>query len=138
MKLTEAQKNELVVWEYFIPKNCRWLPKTDKDIEMFFEWSERGKHKQIAGIPTYLPEGRIYFHALVWGKKRAGMNIHELWEQGVLVGCGLGYFTLLGGEDDEDIPPRAVVDFMKKEMFKGIDAEVIENCYQSINQNGSD
>lgn len=28
--------------------------------------------------------------------------------------------------------PREVVDFMKKEMFKGIDSEIIEMCYQNI------
>lgn len=150
MKLSLKKQNELEVWEYFIPEGCDWLPKTDKDIEMFFEWSEQGKHKELFTIPTFKPEGRTYFHALVQGKKRAGIHMHELYEPGILEGS-TPYFTILGGYDKtvyrkwwqfwkpkkwyENVPvPRPVVDFMKKELFKGADAEQIESVYQQIIQ----
>ena len=69
------------------------------------------------------------FFVLLMGKRWRGITIHELWEEGVIEGS-VPYFTLLGGFDEP--LPRNVVDFMKKEMFKGIDADIIENCYQSI------
>lgn len=148
MKLSQRKQNELEVWEYFIPSNCHWADKTDKDIDMFFEWSEQGKHKELISIPTFKPEGRTYFHALVWGKKWAGIHIHELYEQGVLDGT-MPYYTILSGFDKTiyrkwwqfwkpkkwftyTAVPRPVVDFIKKEMFKGKDAEIIEECYQTL------
>lgn len=130
-KLSNAQQSELIVWEYFIPTNCNWQAKTDEDVVKFFEWSEKGKHKQRQ------PHGDLsYFEALRQGKKWAGIHMHELYEPGILAGA-VPYFTLLGGEEGKPIP-REVVDFMKKEMFKGEDAETIERCYQQIiesNQN---
>jgi hypothetical protein len=52
-----------------------------------------------------------------------------MWEAGVLEGS-TPYFTLLGGEDKPI--PRHVVDFIKKEIFQGQDAGIIESCYQQI------
>lgn len=148
MKLSQKKQNEIEVWEYFMPSNCDWAKKTEKDIEMFFEWSEQGKHKEFIATPTFKPEGRTYFHALVWGKKWAGINMHELYEPGILDGT-MPYHTLLGGYDKtvyrkwwqfwkpkrwhKNQPiPRAVVDFMKKELFRGRDADLIENIYQQL------
>jgi hypothetical protein len=73
------------------------------------------------------------FLTLVEGKRWRGIHIHELYEPGVLEGT-MPYYTILGG-DDGDIVPRSVVDFLKKEMFKGADADVIERCYQDILNN---
>ncbi len=60
MKLTKSQQEELEVWEYFIPANSPWLPKTDEDIKKFFEWSERGKHKEkeVYGDYSYFKASR--------------------------------------------------------------------------------
>ena len=95
-----------------------------------------------------MKEGRTYFHALVWGKKRAGIHAHEMYEPDLLNGATT-YFTLLGGHDiiiyrkwyqfwkpklsvlHKPIP-RPVVEYLKKEIFKGLDAEQIEKCYQMI------
>lgn len=142
MKLTKSQQNELEVWEYFIPTNCQWLPKTDRDIEMFFEWSQEGKHKSKTMVGDL-----SYFNALREGKRWAGVH-WQMYEEGVLEGT-MPYFTILGGFNATvkrkwwqfwkskythvNIPiPRSVVDQMKKEMFKGIDAETIEKCYQRV------
>lgn len=121
--LTKKQKKELEVWRYFAPKNCQWKEETPEDIKMFFEWSEQGKNKTEALIHTYLPEGRTGFHKLVWGKKWSYIHIHELYEPSFLDNSWIGYAMLV-----EDMP-RSVADFLKKEMFKGKDAEVIEHCY---------
>lgn len=144
MKLSSAQQEELEVWEYFIPTNCRWLPKTDKDIQMFFEWSEQGKHKDIK---FQIGKENNYFLALQEGKKWAGIH-WKMYEDGILAGDTC-YFEILGGFDStvhrkwwqiwkpkitfkHNPTPRAVVNQMKREMFKGIDANQIENCYQNI------
>lgn len=126
MALTTAQERELIVWEYFRPR-INWLPKTDEDIQKFFEWSEKGWHKEEVLFDM------SYFNALRQGKRWAGIHIHELYEPGILDGS-MPYFIILGGFE-HPVPPE-VKDFMKKEMFKGHDAEIIENCYQEIKKHG--
>jgi hypothetical protein len=68
----------------------------------------------------------------------------EMYEEGILDGS-TPYFVLLGGATkkrkwyqfwkekwiNEPIP-RSVVDFMKKEMFKGHDVETIEMAYNIV------
>jgi hypothetical protein len=122
MKLTSKQQEELIVWEYFIPQTVKWLPKTDKDIEMFFEWSEQGKHKAKGVLVD-----NSYFNALREGKRWAGIH-WGMYEDGVVSG-DFPYIVLLSGKDRL---PRPVVNQMKREMFKGKDADVIEECYQMI------
>ena len=58
----------------------------------------------------------------------------EMYEEGVLE-RSMPYFVLLGGYQGEKPMPRNVVNFMKKEMFKGIDGNVIENAYQLVLSN---
>ena len=146
MKLSKSQLNELEVWKHFIPQNLRNIAIKDSDIKKFFEWSEQGKHKEELSVPIYEnPDG---FFALYQGKKWAGIHIHELYEPGIL-DLSMPYFTILGGYDitikrkwwqfwkqkythRHNPPPRPVVEFMKKEMFKGIDSEIIEKCYQEL------
>lgn len=141
MNLTIKRKGELVVWGYFIPPNCKWTSKNEKDIEMFFEWSEKGMHKNI-----YFQKGKenSYFLALREGKKWAGIH-WDMYEQGVLDGS-MPYICLLRDSKriyrkwyefwkdkyrtEEIITPREVVNMMKKEMFKGMDSDVIEDLYQ--------
>ena len=129
LKLTNKQKKEPVVWKYFMLEQDLRLKITDENLKMFFEWSERGLHKQEAN-DAIRKNTQTGFGALVRGKRLAGIHMHELYEPGILNGT-VPYFTLLGGEDGVPIP-REVVDFMKKEMFRGIDAETIEKVYQEI------
>lgn len=129
MKLTKNQEKELEVWEYFIPNDCDWLPKTEEDIIKFFEKSEQGKHKSEGGTVPSSSGDYSYFNALCWGKIWAGRH-WQMYEEGVLEGT-MPYFTILQTNDNKPIP-RSVVDQMKREMFKGIDAEVIEKVYQEI------
>ena len=59
----------------------------------------------------------------------AGRHVHELYEPGVLSG-ETPYTTILGMYDEK--MPQSVVDFLKKEMFKSSDAEIIEDCYKTV------
>lgn len=115
--------------KYFIPKALKDVEITEADEKMFAEYSERGLHKDKIKL-GFFKDG---FSALREGKRWQGIHM-QMWEDGVLEGV-VPYFSLLGGENPKEIPPRYVVDFMKKEMFKGIDAELIENVYQEILNN---
>lgn len=118
MKLTKSQQNELEVWKYFIPTTVKWKEQSDDQIKKFFEWSERGLHRD----KEYGDDS--YFNALREGKRWAGIHM-GMYEDSVLEGT-IPYADLL-----QDIPVQ-VKDFMKKEMFKGKDAELIEKVYQEI------
>lgn len=112
-RMTPKQTKDLETVKYFIPNGYKDFPITDADVEKFFEYSERGLHE--AHKTDKIETG---FDVLVFGKRRRGLHM-GLWEDGVLEGT-MPYLTLLEGL------PDSVIDFMKKEMFKGRDAEVIE------------
>ena len=116
MKLTNKQQKDLDTILYFsLERICKKEEITNKDIEDFFAFSERGIKPEI--------ETKGYKelnNAKGWRGVHVGM-----YEEGVLDGT-MPYIVILEGA------PRCVVDFMKREMFKGIDAEVIENCYQIL------
>lgn len=116
---------DVQIAEYFKPSTLGDIPITEGDTKLYIEWSSEGNHKDKVKL-SHFNDG---FNALVSGKRRAGLTM-RLWEQGVLEGV-TPYYTLLGGEGDE-MPPRFVVEFMKKEMFKGLDAQLIEDCYSGI------
>lgn len=116
--LTHKQTQELERIKYFIPSCMHHLTISDNDIREYFEWSDEGKHKDKY-LDVYKMDG---LHALFQGKRWQGIQL-MMWEDGVL--DGLGYISFL----DKDTP-RVIVDFIKKEMFKGVDAEIIENFYQ--------
>lgn len=145
MRLTDRQKDDLETILYFVPSQMSKVPVTNEDITAFFDYSERGvkrgDEKDNRKIDGY--------HVLLEGKRWRGIHIHEMWEPGVLEGA-MPYFVLLAEmnflhgwrrvfarvfkrQDHWFEPiPRSVVNFMKKEMFRGIDAEIIERTYQEI------
>jgi hypothetical protein len=65
MKISRKQELELEIIEEHIPTNVKWEEIMDVDRIMFFEWSEKGLHKELASQLN----GRTGFHALVWGKR---------------------------------------------------------------------
>lgn len=109
-------------------------------IECFFDVSDYGKLEIRCNDLKELNKLRE-------GKRWRGIHIHEMYEQGIL-GGSVAYFVLLGGFCGEerswflrllgkerfkhDPMPRSVVDFLKREMFKGKDAEIIESVYKLI------
>lgn len=120
---SKKQQNDLETVEYFIPEVLKNIEVTDADRVKFLEYSEKGKHKEeySSGAFTKNQNG---FTALCEGKRWRGIHIHEMYEKGVLDGS-MPYVTILEGM------PRSVVEFLKKEMFQGADAEAIEKCYMS-------
>lgn len=94
----------------------------DSDWELFFKKSERGIE----------PEIRTEGYKILNGCKKWRDIQLNMWEEGILDG-NVPYFTLLGGEDEKEIPPREVVDFIKKDIFGGLDTEIIEKLYEKIN-----
>lgn len=128
---------------WFMPQATKHIKITKEDIKKFFEYDERGLHKEDIKL-SHFNDG---FNALISAKQNRGRNM-EFWEDGVMTGLQ-PYFTLLGGYEGErskynpmryikgrfyNVPlPRNVVDFIKKEMFKGKDSEVIERVYKEVN-----
>jgi len=158
MKLTKGQLKDLETIRYFIPSNYdgfgvyekytlielghwRWIvePTRNKprgkiieiyeDVggltpeEAYLQISERGIKEIKCSNPKNLMR-------LLWGKVYRGRHT-EMYEEGILDGSML-YWVILGGYSPKEIPPRSVVDFMKKEMFKGIDSDLIEKTYQRV------
>lgn len=119
--MTNPQKKELEVLQYFMPQVLKHIIITDRDIGKYFDWSERGLHR------GEIKDSHFYdgFNALVSAKQWAGRHI-GMFEEGVLDGS-VPYVTLL-----EDMP-ESVVGFIGKEMFKGIDTVQIRKVYNSIN-----
>lgn len=145
MKITPKQQKDLIVSMYFIPQCMSNIQISEIDKKMYLEWSESGLHKDK--INTYKIDG---FNALVQGKEWRGVHM-QMFEDGVLEGT-MPYYTILGGDSKEikrkwwqfwkpkyrvvnEPIPREVVDFMKKEMFKGVDNQQIENAYQEVLKN---
>lgn len=142
MKLTSRQEKEIFIWEYFAPQRIKYPERNDEDIKKFLEWSERGLHRERGMLNE-----ASYFEKLREGKRWAGIHM-RMYEEGVLDGS-MPYMVILGGFDKtvyriwwkfwkpkynikHDPIPRIIVDFMKKEMFKGIDSELIEKCYNRL------
>ncbi len=129
--MTLKQQKDIETVEYFIPEVLKHIPITQQDKEMFLEYSERGLHKDKVKGSVFVKE-YDGFNALIEGKRWRGIHIHELYEKGVLDGS-MPYYVILGGYNPkEERMPRPVVDFLKKEMFQGIDANAIEKCYNEI------
>lgn len=122
MTRTSKQEKDLETILYFIPPTGKKVDITDGDIEAFFAFSERGTPRPQKQNPLEYNG----FDALCEGKRWRGVHM-GMYEDGVLEGS-MPYMVIL-----EDMP-RSVVDFMKKEMFKGIDADLIEECYQKLRE----
>jgi hypothetical protein len=134
MTFTKKQQSELETLEWFFPfyyigNGFNWKDITNEDKAAYFLRSERG----------IVPEKEtIGYQALNKAKENRGLHCETapgkpmaMYEAGVLEGS-VPYWTLLGGENPKEIPPRSVVDYMKKSMFRGIDADTIEECYQNV------
>ena len=126
--ITQNQQKDLETIRYFIPPVLKGVKITEEDELNFLKFSEQGIEPEYELQIPILKRYKSGYYALKEGKKYRGLHM-GLWEEGVLEFNGLGYWTILGREDEKEKPPRAVVDFMKKEMFKGEDADLIELVY---------
>lgn len=89
---------------------------TDEEIKSYFLFSETGLGNG----------GRLNVC-----KERVGMTL-GMWEESFLKddGSWVGYYSLIRDKHGSLIP-RHIIDFIKKEMFKGSDSDIIEsnaNC----------
>jgi len=144
--------------KYFIPNILRHIEISETDEIIFTNHSERGvlpplideRYLDVFGENWcfVLQNGKFLWNGIVinsrlhnkqkvdgWmvlmeAKSWQGVMMEE-WEQGILDGS-VPYWTLLGGENPNDILPRIIIDFIKKELFKGIDKELIESTYQKV------
>lgn len=140
--MKKLNNKDLLLASYFIPSSLKNIQVTDKDKQMFVEWSSEGKHKELVKL-SHFSDG---FNALIYGKKYAGITM-GLWEEGIIEGSNC-YFTLLGGyqgrkrtklerllgrEEYAHKPiPKMIVEHMKKEMFKGMDSDIIDKIYKTL------
>lgn len=117
--MTQKQLNDIEVCRYFIPDTLKDIPITEEDKKKYIEYSERGRHKELIKL-SHFDDG---FNALVCGKKWRGIQL-QIWEESILETLndegGNGYVEIVSGM------PRNVVEFIKKEMFGGVDADTIE------------
>lgn len=136
MKLTKKQQEDIDFYLEFCPSNFYHQP-TDEEIKEFLDFSERG----VKPVGEKGGASGQSLNPIIIGKSYLGLNI-QLWQEGVMEGS-IGYFSLLGGFDDWEKEndkyifkhkpvSRRLVDYMKSQMFKGIDAEIIETAYQKI------
>ncbi len=143
--LTKGQQNDIALCEWFYPACVGKY--TELDIKEYLALSERGEDLNGNKIPkTEREDSKFSKNPLIVAKGRRGLHM-AMWEDGIM-DCSVPYFTLLGGYEGvrkwynpmrwlkgrfyHKPIPRFVVDFMKKEMFKGADADIIENCYQYL------
>lgn len=128
MKLTNKQKKDIETIMMFIPDTHKNVEITEKDKADFQAYSTHGvlpKGKKQTGKLDMNIDG---FTALIHGKRLRGLHM-ELWEDGVMEGT-TPYYTLL--QNSQGKIPKSLKEFMKKEMFKGVDSELIENVYTSL------
>lgn len=118
MKWTKGRKTERECLEWFRPSFISG-DISEVDWEIFFQKSEQGKDPEIETAG---------YKAINESKKWRDITLN-MWQEGINDVC---YWTLLGGEDEKEIPPRAVVDFMSKDLFGGRDKDLINKLYNKI------
>lgn len=123
LKLSKKQNDELQTLLYFTPEMYKDIEVTDDDIKKYFEWSDKGMHKECVNSTAL--NG---FNALVWGKRRRGIHI-AVYESGVLDRT-TPYKCLLVNNGIK--MPRPVVDYLKRTMFGGESGDFIEEAYNMI------
>lgn len=104
--MTVNQSEELLRIAWFNNKDVKDF--TSEDINKYFDWSDKGMGDG----------GRLSIM-----KQRQGIILGQ-WEQGVLE-SSTPYSCLLNPK-----PPKTVLDFIKKEMFKGHDSDLIQRIYE--------
>lgn len=145
MKWTIGRTKEKELLHYFMPVVSRNIELFPQDYEDYFANSEHGV------VPVDESEG---YRALCESKRWRGIfcestQTHRAeYENGILEGT-MPYFTILGGHDTvsrrkwwqfwkpkyvfKHTPiPRPVVDYLKRALLNGKDAEIIEKCYKEI------
>lgn len=109
MKLSKAQQTDLETVLYFIPADPPAIG--EQDVQGFFAYSDKGL------APDFLSPG---YKALLEGKRWRGIHM-QMWEEGIIDGS-IPLYTLFV----EESHPESVVEFAKRELFKGSKARLID------------
>lgn len=119
MKLTKKQIKDLNSVKYFIPKALKNNKITDEDIRLFFEYSDRWLNwDKIKGYRVWNID---WFNTLIEWKRWRGIHIW-MYEQWIL-DWSVPYYDLLKWM------PLDVKDIIKKEMFKWVDKDRIDEIW---------
>lgn len=100
MRLTGKQAHELKILRYWIPSNVKWKRKTQKQVQAFFAWSDRG-----------IPHGRNVlndrdgFCSLYWAKNRRDLQIQSYIED---------WGTTMNAWSFDGMPQDVVMDISKR------------------------
>lgn len=116
--MTKEQAKDIETIRYFIPNDMKSIPITDQDIQDFLALSERGENKN-----RVRDRGMDGFNALVQGKRWRGIHM-QMWEDGHLDGV-TPYAELVSEL------PESVARFMAKELFRGMDYDLIMSLIEN-------
>ena len=105
-KLSNKQQRELRILKWWKPANVKWGRITNRQIRIFFDWSDKG-----VAHGRNVMNSRDGFCALYWAKNRRDLQITMyLRDWGETVNAWS--FKRMGKEVKEDISKR-----MRKELF---------------------
>src|SRR3990167_2778749 len=125
MKLTRKQLFEKENLEWFNPSLLKQYPPQEGEFEEYLAHSERGK--PIKGFP----HGQNVFNVYSEAKRRRGITIHELWEKSFYENEWMGFYDLLK-EENGILIPEHIKDYIKREIFKGQSADLIDKLYEEL------
>jgi hypothetical protein len=129
-KLTAKQRIDILSILYFSP--IKGVKITVEDIIHFLDYSDNGLDKAYYTKYRTKEDKQTGKEVLLAGKKYRGVSM-GMFEEGLLEGV-TPYYTLLGGENGDQPLPYYVMEFMRKEMFKGIDSEHIKKIWDKISE----
>jgi hypothetical protein len=125
MKLSKKQQAELDVIKYFIPERITFSPITDKDIQDFFGWSDRGIKY------TLKPNTMDGLAALHYGKQYRDLHITQ-WSEGIEDGIISKYEILsdLPSNIRPQIEKALQIAMLGKPMFEAVNGEMVFVGYE--------
>ncbi len=130
-KVSAKKEAEMLVWEWFCLRGENFRERTEEDVKVFFEWSEKGKHKDRLDLTKATMKNPEDYHSyankLYIGKVWAGRTVHELWEPSFYSDTWDGWRNIL-----KDMPVE-VMEWVRKEIFRGVDAELIKQLWNEEN-----
>lgn len=101
MKLTSKQRNELKILRYWIPSNLAHKRLTQKQVDKFFAWSDKGiKHGENIISPPWTG-----FKALYWAKNRRDLQIASYLED---------WGSTMNAWSFDDMPKHIRIDIAKR------------------------
>ena len=127
MSFTRKQQLEKENLEWFNPSLFRQFLPQEGEFEEYLDHSERG-----IPIKGFHGEKSTKFNVYQQAKRWRGVTIHELWEESFYSDFWWPGFYELLKEEDGTLIPRHIKDYIKKEIFGGQSADLIDKIYEEI------